>query len=692
MRTAKFALAVLAALAAIGFAGSANASIIQIGTGANAYDGNIAIGDSANASTNPAIAGGFGIALGRNATVYQRGIAIGGDAQTNRGVSIGDLAYSNEAATAIGRGVSAGTMGSVAIGEGSATTGDGGFVAIKGIAGGYASIAIGGQALHLNSVALGDRSLTDRANQVSVGRPGEERQISNVAAATSSNDAVIYQQVVPAIQGIVSGLGGGATYNPATGVMTAPSYVLSMGTYDNVGDALAAIDSKPGTGGGESPYFKASGSGDTTPATASEPQSTAGGVGAAGTGEAATAYGYRANAGQEGTAIGAFAATNARCDAIGYASECDEDGTTSFGREGDESRLTRVAAGRNPTDAMNLSQGIAAAGALGGGAGYDQLGNFIAPTYNFISGATYNDVGLALADLDGRVNVLENNPPGTGSPGADGRSAYEVAVDNGFSGSESQWLESLKGADGAEGPQGPAGQDGRDGQDGRSAYEVAVEEGFVGSEAEWLESLKGADGRDGRDGGGSNAVAGRNIEVEDNGDGTQTVSLADNVELSDQGSVKVGATTVNARGVSIEGGPSMTTDGIDAGGKRVRSVADGRIERGSTDAVNGGQIWAMQEQWDDRWTEVNTRIDQTNDRLEALGAQSAAMAMMSGSSTHLPVGKVVVGAGVGFYGNKAAFAVGLKARTSERSSWSLGISISPDGKPMGGVGYSRVLD
>src|SRR5690606_6629789 len=134
------------------------------------------------------------------------------------------------------------------------------------------------------------------------------------------------------------------------------------------------------------------------------PQTTAGGVGASGTGEAATAYGYRANAGQEGTAIGAFANTNARCDAIGYASECDEDGTTSFGREGDESRLTRVAAGRNPTDAMNLSQGIAAAGALGGGAGYDQLGNFIAPTYNFISGATYNDVGLALADLDGRVN------------------------------------------------------------------------------------------------------------------------------------------------------------------------------------------------------------------------------------------------------------------------------------------------
>ncbi len=30
--------------------------------------------------------------------------------------------------------------------------------------------------------------------------------------------------------------------------------------------------------------------------------------------------------------------------------------------------------------------------------------------------------------------------------------------------------------------------------DGKSAYEVAVENGFVGTEAQWLESLKGEDG------------------------------------------------------------------------------------------------------------------------------------------------------------------------------------------------------
>ena len=44
---------------------------------------------------------------------------------------------------------------------------------------------------------------------------------------------------------------------------------------------------------------------------------------------------------------------------------------------------------------------------------------------------------------------------------------------------------------------GTNGLDGTNGQDGKSAYEIAVDNGFVGTEAEWLESLKGQDGQDG---------------------------------------------------------------------------------------------------------------------------------------------------------------------------------------------------
>ena len=43
-------------------------------------------------------------------------------------------------------------------------------------------------------------------------------------------------------------------------------------------------------------------------------------------------------------------------------------------------------------------------------------------------------------------------------------------------------------------------QTGTNGKDGRSAYEIAIENGFVGTVAEWLESLKGRDGLPGKDG------------------------------------------------------------------------------------------------------------------------------------------------------------------------------------------------
>lgn len=66
-----------------------------------------------------------------------------------------------------------------------------------------------------------------------------------------------------------------------------------------------------------------------------------------------------------------------------------------------------------------------------------------------------------------------------------GESAYEVAVRNGFSGTEAEWLESLKGKD---------GRDGSAVERGYSAYEIAVRNGFSGTEAEWLQSIVGERG------------------------------------------------------------------------------------------------------------------------------------------------------------------------------------------------------
>ena len=80
-----------------------------------------------------------------------------------------------------------------------------------------------------------------------------------------------------------------------------------------------------------------------------------------------------------------------------------------------------------------------------------------------------------------------------------------------------------------------------------------------------------------------------NITVTHKG-GNVTVGLNKNLDLTDQGSVKVGNTTVNNNGVSIANGPSMTATGINAGNEKITNVADGEIAANSKDAVNGGQL------------------------------------------------------------------------------------------------------
>lgn len=61
-----------------------------------------------------------------------------------------------------------------------------------------------------------------------------------------------------------------------------------------------------------------------------------------------------------------------------------------------------------------------------------------------------------------------------GGTGADGKSAYEVAVDNGFVGTEAEWLASLEGPTGPTGPTGPKGDTGDTGPAGADGTDASV--------------------------------------------------------------------------------------------------------------------------------------------------------------------------------------------------------------------------
>lgn len=309
------------------------------------------------------------------------------------------------------------------------------------------------------------------------------------------------------------------------------------------------------------------------------------------------------------------------CVALGAGSQCFESDEFSVGGGSNERRVTNVGDGRRYTDAVNVRQLAGAVRTLGAGADLFN-GQLVEPLFQFLSGATYNNVAEALYDLDGRIAGLSQNPSGTTGP------------------------------QGPEGPQGPAGKDGV---------------------------------------GGPTVKAGANVAVTTDEEGTQTVSVSDNVQLSDQGSVQVGKTTVNAQGLTVQGGPSVTTAGVNAGNQRVTGVAPGRIERGSTDAVNGGQVYEMQQVWDDRWTETDRRFRHQDRRINGLGAQMGAMSQMATAAAQnggTAVGQVNLNVGLGFSGGSAAMAVGWGARISEKVSVSAGLSFGSANKPVAGFGLS----
>ena len=77
-----------------------------------------------------------------------------------------------------------------------------------------------------------------------------------------------------------------------------------------------------------------------------------------------------------------------------------------------------------------------------------------------------------------------------------------------------------------------------------------------------------------------------NIGV-NNDNGKMKVQLSKDLDLTKDGSVKIGDTTVNNDGLTIAGGPSVKKDGINAGNKTITGVKAGEND---TDAVNVKQL------------------------------------------------------------------------------------------------------
>lgn len=188
-----------------------------------------------------------------------------------------------------------------------------------------------------------------------------------------------------------------------------------------------------------------------------------------------------------------------------------------------------------------------------------------------------------------------------------------------------------------------------------------------------------------------------------NGDGSNiltSISTSDNsssikVELNKDitvdsvtanNSVKVGDTSISTDGLTIKDGPSITkTRGIYGGNQKVTGVKAGEISSTSTDAVNGSQLFATNQQV----AQNAQSISKLGNRINKVGAGAAALAALHPLDFD-PDDKWDIAAGYGNYNGENAAAIGAYYRPNEDTMFSVGGSFG-NGENMVNAGVSLKL-
>ena len=160
--------------------------------------------------------------------------------------------------------------------------------------------------------------------------------------------------------------------------------------------------------------------------------------------------------------------------------------------------------------------------------------------------------------------------------------------------------------------------------------------------------------------------AGNNIEIKDN-----VISTKSEVEFD---KVTVGKVEISK------------DNGINAGGNKVTNVKDGEISKDSTDAVNGSQLYATNQNIEN----IQQNLNSVNSRVDKVGAGAAALAALHPMDFD-PDDKLSFAAGVGNYNGQNAAALGAFYRPDEKVMLSVGGTMG-NGENMVNAGVSFALD
>ena len=334
--------------------------------------------------------------------------------------------------------------------------------------------------------SLGDDSLlwnaTAGAFSAKHGTNGTDSKITNLLAGTvssDSTDAINGSQLYGLADSFTSYLGGGADISDA-GVLTGPTYTIGGTDYNNVGDALAAINTSFSTSLGDALLWDATAKGGDgafsagrgTDNTASIITNVADGAISSTSSDAingsqlydtskyiADTLGGDAEVNADGTITApTYAIAGGSYSNVGDALEAIDttlddallwdatanDGNGAFsaahGKDKTASVITNVANGAisaTSSDAINGSQLYTTnkyiADALGGDAEVNADGSITAPTYT-IANAEYNNVGDALDALDDNAllwDATANDGAGAYNASHDGKASIITNVADG---------------------------------------------------------------------------------------------------------------------------------------------------------------------------------------------------------------------------------------------------------------------
>jgi trimeric autotransporter adhesin len=382
--------------------------------------------------------------------------------------------------------------------------------------------------------------------------------------------------------------------------------------------------------------------------------------------------------GDTGIALGYLAQVTANNSvALGAGSVANQVNTVSVGSAGAERRITNVANGVYATDAVNLSQ-------LQGVETVARQGWYLSA--NGDSGQNIGPGGTANFAAGANMGVERNG----------GTITYSVIDAPTFSG-----LLTAQGGLSVAGNKVTGVAAGTADTDAVNLSQLEATNQRVTQNAEDISKLQIGSGWTISDG---NGVSG---EIKPNQ--TLTISNGSNVTSSYDkdkqaltidvssdpqfNSVRAGNTAITSNGVTINGGPSMTTSGIDAAGKRITNVEDGVVDEASTDAVNGSQLYSINSAINNITNGSGIKYFQANstlDKSEASGAESVAV---GGAAKASGAGAIALGSNsIASASNSVALGTGSMATGSNSVALGAGSVATRDNTvSVGAAGSERQI-